>query len=456
MAKAFRSTRVLTADGLVPAALLTERERITAVVGWNDVPTGADLHDFGENVILPGLVDSHVHINDPGRAEWEGFETATKAAAAGGVTALVDMPLNCAPETIDVRSLEAKRQAARGNAWVDWATWGGVVRGNADHLPPLARAGVPGFKCFMIHSGIDGFAWVDEADLRKALGKLRGTGLPLLAHAELADPVDAATAALVAAHADWHMYSTFLASRPDAAEIEAIALLIQLAEEFQSPIHVVHLSSAKALPLLAEARMRGVPITVETCTHYLWFAAEEIEDGATEFKCTPPIRNAENREALWQGLEAGIIDMVITDHSPCPAEMKGSKTNGGEGRWDHAWGGISTLGLALPVLWTAMQRRGLPIENLGRWMSSAPAKLAGLTGRKGELVAGADADFVVFNPDTEWTVANEQLHFRHKLSPYLGARLRGQVVETWLRGSAVCSANGFSQVARGMEIVRHG
>jgi len=233
MAKAFRSTRVLTADGLVPAALLTERERITAVVGWNDVPTGADLHDFGENVILPGLVDSHVHINDPGRAEWEGFETATKAAAAGGVTALVDMPLNCAPETIDVRSLEAKRQAARGNAWVDWATWGGVVRGNADHLPPLARAGVPGFKCFMIHSGIDGFAWVDEADLRKALGKLRGTGLPLLAHAELADPVDAATAALVAAHADWHMYSTFLASRPDAAEIEAIALLIQLAEEFQ-------------------------------------------------------------------------------------------------------------------------------------------------------------------------------------------------------------------------------
>ena len=450
MAQAFRSTRVLTPNGLRPATLLVEHGRIAAIADWGEAPRDSKLRDFGDSVILPGLVDSHVHINEPGRTEWEGFRTATQAAAAGGVTTLVDMPLNCAPETIDLHALKAKRNAAQGQAWVDWATWGGVVRGNTDALLSLVDAGVPGFKCFLIDSGIDGFAWVDEADLRLALDRLRGSGLPLLVHAELAGPVNAATQELNATNADWRKYSTYLASRPDEAEVDAIAMLVRLAEEFDTPIHIVHLASAQALPLLAAARRQGLPITVETCVHYLWFAAEEILDGATELKCAPPIRNAENREALWNALNEGLIDMVTTDHSPCPPAMKGRE----EGRWDLAWGGIASLGLALPVLWTAMARRGIGIEKLGQWMAAAPAGLAGLTGRKGTLAAGADADFVVFNPDTKLTVTGEHLHFRHKLSPYLGADLQGQVLETWLRGEQVYDANHFVGNARGKELVR--
>jgi allantoinase len=454
MAQALRSTRVLTPRGLKPATLLVEQERISEVREWADLPLAIDTHDFGDLLLLPGLVDSHVHINDPGRTDWEGFQTATRAAAAGGVTSLVDMPLNCLPETIDPPALQAKRAAAKGQAWVDWAAWGGIVRGNAHSLLPLAGAGVPGFKCFMIHSGIDTFAWVDESDLRYALSVLRTTGLPLLAHAELATPVNAARAALNNAGADWQKYSTYLASRPDAAEIEAIALLIRLAEEFETPIHVVHLSSALALPLLAEARHRGVPITVETCAHYLWFAAEEIPNGATELKCAPPIRDSANRKALWDALEAGLIDMVTTDHSPCPPAMK--RRN--EGRWDLAWGGISSLGLALPVVWTLLSQRSLDIcasaKRLGRWMAAEPARLAGLSGRKGSLKVGADADFVVFDPDVTWTVTQEDLHFRHRMSPYLGARLRGRVQQTWLRGEQIFSSHNFIGQPRGRELVR--
>jgi allantoinase len=515
MAQAFRSTRVLTLQGLVPAVFVVEGERIVEVRSWKDVPAGAQPRDFGDLVLLPGLVDSHVHINDPGRTDsegvgWEGFSTASRAAASGGVTTLVDMPLNCVPETIDVNALEAKRAAAKGQSWVDWATWGGVVRGKAEALPALAAAGVPGFKCFLIHSGIDGFSWVDEPELRLALGKIRetgrrGTGLPLLAHAELARPVNAATEALNATGANWRKYSTYLASRPDAAEVEAIALLIRLAEEFETPIHIVHLASAQALPLLAEARGRGVPITVESCAQYLWFAAEEIPDGATEFKCAPPIRERANREALWAALENGSIDMITTDHSPCPPAMKRRD----EGRWDLAWGGIASLGLALPVVWTALTRNKIPsstkqhaamefhglppigqkqerpmdgaqfhplwvgedggverggvnstasIQRIAEWMAAAPARLAGLAGRKGVLAEGADADFLVFDPDAAWTVAPKHLHFRHKLSPYIGAELRGRVLQTWLRGEQVFSGDGVSAgfvgSPRGRELVR--
>ena len=454
MAQAFRSTRVLTPEGIRPACLLVEDERIASVRSWSDVPASATLNDFRDSVLLPGLVDSHVHINEPGRTEWEGFWTATRAAASGGVTTLVDMPLNCIPETIDVDALEAKRAAAFGKTWVDWAAWGGVVHGNSEALPALAAAGIPGFKCFLIHSGIDGFAWVNEDDLRLALRKLRGTGLPLLAHAEISGPVEAATSALNTIGADWHKYSTYLLSRPDAAEVEAIALLIRLAEEFQTDIHIVHLVSAQAVPLLAEARNRGVPITAETCVQYLWFTAEEIPDGATEFKCAPPIRSAANREALWAALESGLIDLVATDHSPCPPAMKRRD----EGRWDLAWGGIASLGLALPVMGTAMERRGMDLnkgmERLAAWMSAAPAELAGLAGRKGALVAGADADIVVFDPDATWTVTPKSLHFSHKLSPYLGAELRGEVLQTWLRGELVYSLDGFHGSPRGREFVR--
>ena len=435
---------------MAPAAVIVDHERITALCGWNEMPAGVELCDFGDLVLLPGLVDSHVHINEPGRTEWEGFETATQAAAAGGVTTLVDMPLNCVPETINVPALEAKRLAAQANAWVDWAAWGGVVRGSADSLPSLVQAGVPGFKCFLIHSGIDGFAWVDETDLRAALEKLRGTGLPLLAHAEVAGPVGAATQALDRMSADWRKYSTYLRSRPDAAEIEAIALLIGLAEEFQTPIHIVHLSSTQALPLLKDARERGVPVTVETCVHYLWFEAAKIPDGATQYKCAPPIRDVANREALWNALNEGLIEMVITDHSPCPPEMKRRE----EQRWDLAWGGIASLGLALPVLWTGMKQRGIAMERIAEWMAAAPARLAGMSGRKGAIAVGADADFAVFDPDARWTVTTSDLRFRHKISPYLGAELQGRVLETWLRGAPVFRAGSHIGEARGKEQVR--
>ena len=454
MSQVFKSTRVLTAEGLRPAALFVDGERIARIQNWDDVSAAATVHDFADAVILPGLVDSHVHINEPGRTEWEGFSTATQAAASGGVTTLVDMPLNCIPETTDVAALEAKRVAAQGKCWVDWAAWGGVVRGNSEALPALAATGIPGFKCFMIHSGIDGFAWVDEPELRLALAKLRGAGLPLLVHAEVAGPVINATDALSAAGADWRRYSTYLASRPDEAETEAIALLIRLAEDFETPIHIVHLASAKALPMLAEARRRGTRITVETCVQYLWFAAEEIPDGATEFKCAPPIRSKGNSDALWNALEEGQIDMVTTDHSPCPPAMKRRE----EGRWDQAWGGISSLGLALPVMWTALERRGSNVpegmERIGSWMGAKAAQLAGLSGRKGVLAPGADADFAIFDPDAAWTVAPEHLHFRHKLSPYLGAALHGRVLQTWLRGEQVFSAENFIGQPRGKEKVR--
>ena len=450
MAQAIRSTRVVTPEGSAPAALVVEGGRIAEVRAWGEIPAETAVRDFGDLCLLPGLVDTHVHINEPGRTEWEGFDTATRAAAAGGVTTLVDMPLNCVPETTSVTALEAKRRAAEGKAWVDWAAWGGVVRGNAADLEPLARAGVPGFKCFLIHSGIDGFAWVDEGDLRLALTELRGTGLPLLAHAEVAGPVDAATEVLNARSCDWRAYSTYLASRPDEAELLAIELLLRLAEEFATPIHIVHLASTRALPMIAAARQRGAPVTVEACAHYLWFAAEGIPDGATEHKCAPPIRSAENREALWSALIDGSIDMVTTDHSPCPPEMKKRE----EGRWDQAWGGIASLGLALPVVWTAVRARGLDLARIASWMAASPARLAGLSGIKGALKPGADADLVVFDPDVAWTVTVDDLHFRHKLSPYLGANLRGRVVETWLRGQPVFRSGTFAAPPRGGELVR--
>jgi len=453
MAHALRSTRVLTEDGLRPATLVIEGEKIAAVHRWDEAAGAGKVQDFGELLVLPGLVDSHVHINDPGR-DWEGFDTATRAAAAGGVTTLVDMPLNCVPETIDVEALETKRRAASGKAWVDWAAWGGVVRGNAEELPGLVAAGVPGFKCFLVDSGIEGFAWVDESDLRKALEKLRGSGVPLLAHAEVGHFIDAAVRFLNSSGMEWRKYSTHAVSRPDVAELQAIGLLIQLAEEFRSPILVVHLSSAQAVPMLDEARRRGVPITVETCTHYLWFASEEIPDGATEYKCAPPIRQAENRERLWQALEEGVIDMVVTDHSPCPPEMKHRSS----GRFDEAWGGIASLGLALPVMWAALQQRGYSreqaAERIGKWMAARPAGLAGFPGRKGVLAPGADADVTIFDPDASWSVTEQDLHFRHKLSPYLGAKVHGRVRETWLRGQQIFFNEQLVDQPRGRELVR--
>jgi len=357
--RAFLSRRVVTPDGVRPGAVLVEGEQIREVVGIDRVlAAGIEGLDFGDSALLPGLVDTHVHLNDPGRTEWEGFETGTKAAAAGGYTCLVDMPLNCLPPTTDVAALDAKRLAARDRSWVDWMAWGGVVADNQSCIEPLARAEVPGFKCFLVHPGIDGFTMVTEPQLRQALPHVARSGLPLLVHAELPDPITTASERL--RDADWTRYRTYLLSRPPQAELDAIRMLLMLCREFRFRLHVVHLSASEALAELRAARRAGLPVTVETCPHYLHFSADTIPDGATLFKCAPPIRERENREALWEGLRDGVIDFVVTDHSPCPPNMKRLT----EGDFAKAWGGLASLSVALPVMCTEAQKRGFALRDI--------------------------------------------------------------------------------------------
>jgi allantoinase len=446
--QAFLSRRTVTPEGILPRAILVDGEQINGVVPLDKVPPQVQIHDFGDAAILPGLVDSHVHINDPGRAEWEGFYHATRAAAAGGYTFLVDMPLNCLPATATVAALELKREAARGKCRVDWGAWGGVVSGNQEHIEALAAAGVLGFKCFLIDAGIEGFTMVTEHELREALPHVARTGLPLLVHAELAGPVDAATAAL--ADADWRSYATYLKSRPAEAELSAIRLLLSLCREYLFRLHVVHLSTSEALPMLNAARAEGLPISVETCPHYLHLAADTIADGATLNKCAPPIRSRDNLEKLWQGLRDGAIDLIATDHSPCPSAMKQFE----EGSFKTAWGGISSLSMALPIMWTEASQRGFTLSDIVRWMAEGPAELAGFGSRKGRIAAGYDADIVVFDPKAKFTVTEERLHYRHALSPYLGEKLRGVVKATFLRGNPVFEGGKFPGENFGRELGR--
>ena len=444
--QAFVSERIATPDGIRPGAIIVRDGKIGGIVHADELPAHAEVHDFGESTILPGLVDSHVHINDPGRAEWEGFETATRAGAAGGYTTLVDMPLNCLPPTATVAALAAKREAAAGRCWVDWLAWGGVVSDNQEEIEALGAAGVPGFKCFLIHPGIDGFTMVTEAELRAALPHVARTGLPLLVHAELPGPVDQATGRL--RDEDWRRYSTHLQSRPEEAELAAIRLLLSLCRQYKFRLHIVHLSASSALAELCAARAEGLPVSVETCPHYLHFCAEEIPDGATLCKCAPPIRSRDNREKLWQGLKDGIIDLVATDHSPCPPAMKQLD----EGSFKTAWGGISSLSLALPVIWTDASWRGFTLTDLTRWMSEQPARLAGCATRKGRIAEGFDADFVIFEPEAEFIVTKDRLHYRHPVSPYLGETLHGVVRATYLRGQCVFTDGQFCGGPTGREI----
>lgn len=463
-----RGKRIVLPDGpaakrsksrIVSGSIHIRDGRITSIGSYDDVPSRSELVETDDGcLVMPGLVDTHVHINEPGRTDWEGFWSATRAAAAGGVTTLVDMPLNSIPPTTTIVGLNAKLDAARPQCHVDVAFWGGVVPGNTSQLVHLKTAGVVGFKCFLIHSGVDEFPNVTEDDLRRAMPELTRLGSLLIVHAEVPGPI---VSAAFSGHNESEnsaslektekkirptQYRTFLESRPRAAENEAVQLMIRLSREFGTRVHVVHHSSADALPLLAAARQTGVEITAETCPHYLTFAAEDVSDGATEFKCCPPIRERENREQLWRALGDGTIDMIVSDHSPCPPELKLKES----GDFLQAWGGISSLQFRLPVIWTEARKRGFGIEDLAEWLCSAPAKLVGLEKRKGSLVVGCDADVVIWNPEKNFRIEPESIQHRHKLTPYAGKEFVGEVQTTFLRGRKVYDAGNLMGQPHGM------
>jgi allantoinase len=444
---ALRSRRVVTPSDVRDAAVLVASEKIVAVVAAGEIPAACPVEDALERVILPGLVDAHVHINEPGRTEWEGFETATRAAAAGGITSLFDMPLNSLPVTTTKEALDLKIRAARGKLYVDCGFYGGIVPGVRGQIGALAAAGVAGFKAFLCHSGIPEFPNVDARDLRDAMIDLARAGLPLLVHAELVSTEDAAVATPAI---EARSYARYLASRPREWEHEAIRLLIGLCRETGCRVHIVHLSSADALPNIALARNAGLPIFVETCPHYLVFAAEEIPDGDPRYKCAPPIRERENRERLWEALQEGLIDTIGSDHSPAPRGLKHLDS----GDLVHAWGGIASLQVALPAVWTEARRRGIPIQTVAGWMARRPAELLGFSDLKGEIAAGRDADLVIFDPDASFTVQATCLHDRHRLTPYEGRTLRGRVETTYLKGNRIFRSGSFAAPRGGRPLLR--
>ncbi|MEU3059236.1 allantoinase AllB [Streptomyces subrutilus] len=419
-----RSTRVITPEGTRAASVAVAGGKITAVLAYEaEVPAGARLEDFGDDVLLPGLVDTHVHVNDPGRTEWEGFWTATRAAAAGGITTILDMPLNSLPPTTTVDHLRVKQEVARTKAHVDVGFWGGALPSNVKDLRPLHDAGVFGFKCFLSPSGVEEFPELDQEQLATSLAEITGFGGLLIVHAE--DPHHLESAP----QHPGPKYADFLASRPRDAENTAIQNLIGQAKRLDARVHVLHLSSSDALPLIAAAKAEGVRITVESCPHFLTLTAEEVPDGATEFKCCPPIREAANQDLLWDALADGTIDCIVSDHSPSTADLK-------TGDFATAWGGISSLQLGLPAIWTEARRRGHSLEDVVRWMSAAPAALAGLA-RKGAIEAGRDADFAVLAPEETFTVDPAELQHRNRITAYAGKTLHGVVKSTWLRGTQI-------------------
>ncbi len=431
-----RGRRIVLFDGERPASIHIDRGRITAIGGDADVPAGADIVDVGDLVVSPGVVDTHVHVNEPGRTEWEGFESATRAAAAGGVTAIVDMPLNNVPPTITAAALDEKRRAARGQCHVDVGCWGGVVPGHDAWIDPLVDAGVRGFKCFLVPSGVDEFQPVDERQLRLAMPVLARRYVPLLVHAE--------SPGRIAVHrGQAASYSDYAATRPAAAEVDAIRLMGRLARDTGARVHIVHVSSAGGVDAIADAQASGAPITGETCPHYLTFAAAEVPDGATQYKCAPPIRDGEDREALWRGLRSGTLSLVASDHSPAPAALKLP------GDFVRAWGGVASIELALAAVWTGARAHGFNTLDMARWMSEAPASLAGWSARKGRLAPGYDADLVVWDADRDFIVEAHHLQQRHKITPYAGRRLRGVVRMTFVRGERVWDNGRLGTAASG-------
>ena len=429
--KVFRSKRVVTPDGIRPATVHVRGEIIDAIADYDAIPAGYECIDAGEAVLMPGVVDTHVHVNEPGRTEWEGFLTATRAAAAGGVTSLVDMPLNSIPPTTTAEALRKKRQEATGQCLIDVGFWGGVVPGNTRELEGLVREGARGFKAFMCYSGVEEFPGVQEEHLQPAMMELRRLSRPLLVHAEVEAPIDAVAEQVKGM--DPRSYMTYLASRPPTAEEDAIKLISRLCRETRARTHIVHHSAATALPLIRAARAEGLPFTAETCPHYLHFAAEDIRDGATAFKCAPPIREKSNRELLWAALGEGLLDLVASDHSPCTPALKKQEL----GDFMAAWGGISGLQLGLSVTWSGASARGFTLQHVVKWMCEAPARLAGLEHKKGRIAPGFDADLVIFEPEAKFQVDLARIQHKHKVTPYADAGLTGVVTSTYVRGQRV-------------------
>jgi allantoinase len=441
-----RGSRVLIGDGLQPAAIHIADGRISRVTAFDEVPQDGNLVEAGDALVFPGLVDTHVHVNEPGRTDWEGFETATRAAAVGGVTTLLDMPLNSIPPTTSAAALETKRVAALGRCAVDVGFLGGLIPGTAAELVPLHSAGVFGFKCFLCPSGVDEFPPMSPSDLRAAAPALAELDALLMVHAEW----PAVLEQTAVQSSDRRSYAAWLAGRPVLAETEAVRFLIELVREFGLRVHVVHVSASETLDLIGAARADGVRLTAETCPHYLGFAAEEIPDGATEYKCAPPIRVARHREGLWQALAQGRLDAVVSDHSPAPAAMKLRK----EGDFLRAWGGIASLQLRLSAVWTGARARGYAPERLAEWLCSGPARLAGLAGRKGSIAAGLDADLVFWHPEKEFVVNEADLRHRHSITPWLGRPLAGVVEATYLRGEQVYARGAPDRPPHGRLLTR--
>ncbi len=447
-----RSRRVVLPSGVQPAALHVRKGRISAIREFSDpLPRSTRVLDEGERVVSPGLVDTHVHVNQPGRTHWEGFRSATRAAAAGGVTTLVDMPLNSIPPTTSMGALRRKLEAASGRVRVDVGFYGGVVPDNQQRLQILHAAGVLGFKCFLIDSGVEEFPAVTPRHLKDVLPQVKRLPSRLLVHAELALPLPQGRSELRSLPAaERRRYSRYLDSRPESWEEEAVQQVIRLAGETGCPLHVVHLASSRALRALAAARRQGLPITVETCPHYLTSSAEEIPDGATLWKCAPPIREASHREALWEGLREGQIDSIASDHSPSSPDLKSLN----EGDFAAAWGGISSLQLTLSLVWTEARPRGFALVDLARWLSDGPARLVALGHRKGRIALGMDADLVVWEPEKQWEVRPEALFHRHPISPYLGRALYGRVERTLLRGETIYHQGKWPGHPRGGLLLR--
>ncbi|HUP11964.1 MAG TPA: allantoinase AllB, partial [Niastella sp.] len=434
-----RGKNICTPEGIREGYVMIQNGLITDVATNLSPSLSREVIDIGESLLMPALVDPHVHLNEPGRTTWEGFATGTRAAAAGGITTLVDMPLNCLPVTTTAAAVNEKAKAAEGQLQVNCGFWGGIIPGNHTEIEPMIDTGVLGFKAFLTPSGIDEFPNVAEQDLHKAMPIIAHCNLPLLVHAEIS------TNNLPQLGEDERSYQHYLASRPKSWEDEAIALMIRLCEQYDCPVHIVHLSSANSIVPIKQAKEKGLPITVETAQHYLYFNAEEIPDAQTAYKCAPPIREKANNEQLWQALQEGIIDFVATDHSPAPPEIKET----GSGNLMKAWGGIASLQLALPVLWTAARKRKVPVTCMAKWLSANSAMLPGLNRSKGKIARGFDADLVVWNPNKKFTVTAEQLHHKHKMTPYLNQELYGVVEQTWLQGKLVFDHGKFPLLNKG-------